>query len=269
MDYTFFVDIKNHLKISEEDRIGVSSDDQNPEDFYRIIRGISETTERQNQDYSLDSGISKLVVICKDYDKVLKIPYNGCFNYDRDSRWECNDSKESKSKTCNYECWDCEYGVETDYEDEDCWEPFGYADCEDGWNYCESELSRYEKAEENGFEMFLAKTEYFGETKKGYPLYLQEKIPNIGYSTEEISQKSKDQAKKINTPENPEHTWDVTSFFPNLWIAAGIEHYGEEITKRFLTYAHEEGLDRDMHSSNYGYRADGSPVIIDFSGYEG
>ena len=270
MDYNFFVDIKNHIYFSENSKIGTETDELDVDRFYNSFDSIFYGKENQYNldDYSLASGASKLVVICKDYDKVLKIPYNGYYSLDEDS-FSCECDDEEYIKNCNYNCYECEFARERDYEDRLEWENFTMAPTENGWDYCEAELDRYNQAKEDGFEQFLAKTEYFGETQYGYPLYLQEKIPNIGDSApQNISKKSKDRAEELNKPEDAKYVWERKTHFSTDWIAAAIEFYGEEITEKFLNYAHEVGLDCDMHSNNYGYRADGSPVIIDFSGYD-
>ena len=55
-------------------------------------------------------------------------------------------------------------------------------------------------------------------------------------------------------------------YFPLNWLAAAIDYYGFELVENFINFCDENNI-RDWHSANYGWREDGSPVVIDWGGY--
>jgi hypothetical protein len=60
--------------------------------------------------------------------------------------------------------------------------------------------------------------------------------------------------------------------FPEAWIEAAICHYGKELTEAFIVYLSSDDdvaeiIREDLHSSNFGYRENGEPCILDYSGY--
>lgn len=269
MEYNLFVDIKNSLEFSRHSRVGIDENDN----MDAIVDKIEDAVGLEPVDnYWTRTGASKCVIICPDYDKVLKIPYNGYYESDGHN-YDCDCEDSSYRTNCNGECDNCQYSCEVDYEDTLVWEHFCGADTDEDWNYCEVELDKYIKACEDGFGVFLAAVEYFGETKNGYPLYLQEKVPNIGGDDDvshKPSEKSMSRAAEINSKDivctSGTYHMSKTNFSTN-WLAAAIEHYGEKLTIDFIQYAQDNDLDVDMHSENYGYRKDGSPVILDYSGF--
>ena len=181
-------------------------------------------------DEEIRTGVSKVVIIPHDSSYVLKIPYRGA----RDGE---------------------------DYYD------FHYAGNEiRDWDYCETEAEIYDAFKAEGLECFLAKTVRYGEDATGYPLYIQEKCIT-SYDYEDL---------------DSNYTYDYTeikafrSMFAcgmavdnNTWNTKAIMYYGVEKYIHFMQFC----LDRfpdvldDLHRENYGYRTDGSPVLIDFSSW--
>lgn len=55
----------------------------------------------------------------------------------------------------------------------------------------------------------------------------------------------------------------------NIWNTKAIMYYGVEKYIRFMQFCMDRFPDvlDDLHSENYGYRIDGSPVLIDFSSW--
>ena len=201
-------------------------------DFLSDADGIAEYSEGfsyiyEQVDEEIRTGVSKVVIIPHDSSYVLKIPYRGA----RDGE---------------------------DYYD------FHYAGNEiRDWDYCETEAEIYDAFKAEGLECFLAKTVRYGEDATGYPLYIQEKcITSYDYEDPD-----------------PNYTYDDTDFrsmlacgiavADNTWNMKAIMYYGIEKYIRFMQLC----LDRfpdvldDLHSQNYGYRIDGSPVLIDFSSW--
>ena len=204
-------------------------------DFLSDADGIAEYSEGfsyiyEQVDEEIRTGVSKVVIIPHDSSYVLKIPYRGA----RDGE---------------------------DYYD------FHYAGNEiRDWDYCETEAEIYDAFKAEGLECFLAKTVRYGEDATGYPLYIQEKCIT-SYDYEDL---------------DSNYTYDYTeikafrSMFAcgmavdnNTWNTKAIMYYGVEKYIHFMQFC----LDRfpdvldDLHRENYGYRTDGSPVLIDFSSW--
>ena len=101
----------------------------------------------EGYDVEYKSGATKIVLVCKDDDFVIKIPTYG----------ECEDDWTS--------AWVGAYSVELDAR--------GY-DVERN-DYCQLEMALYECAQEQGVDKFFVPTEYVGEVF-GIPVYVQPKI---------------------------------------------------------------------------------------------
>lgn len=198
------------------------------EDDAEYSEGFSYIYEQVDEE--IRTGVSKVVIIPHDSSYVLKIPYRGA----RDGE---------------------------DYYD------FHYAGNKiRDWDYCETEAEIYDAFKEEGLECFLAKTVRYGEDATGYPLYLQEKcITSYDYEDPDSNYTYDDTERKA-----------FRSMFAcgiavanNTWNMKAIMYYGVEKYIRFMQLC----LDRfpdvldDLHSENYGYRTDGSPVLIDFSSW--
>ena len=181
-------------------------------------------------DEEIRTGVSKVVIIPHDSSYVLKIPYRGA----RDGE---------------------------DYYD------FHYAGNKiRDWDYCETEAEIYDAFKAEGLECFLAKTVRYGEDATGYPLYIQEKcITSYDYEDPDSNYTYDDTERKA-----------FRSMFAcgiavanNTWNMKAIMCYGVEKYIRFMQFCMDRFPDvlNDLHSGNYGYRTDGSPVLIDFSSW--
>lgn len=172
-------------------------------------------------------GASKFIMLFDGSDKIVKIPMNGTWFYNYDD----NDS--------------------ADYDDP-VWEPFATAD------YCALEALIYEAAVEAGLEMFFASTVEAGRTSKGcgIPYYISEKV-NTGYDYDR--EPSEDSKKKAREMTNRGH---VSVDF----VADALDFYGETLVQQFLEFVREWDIN-DLHDGNIGYRNDGSPVLLDYSGF--
>ena len=178
-------------------------------------------------------GVSKVAFIFNNFDWVVKIPFNGYYDM----------------------CWDEE---SEDYE-EMIWYPFECA--ADGWNYCNTELLKYEQLEAKGLECFLAETRFLCHSANNYPIYIQEKVIPYNEDKEERTPSKKSlsivKEKKIQ------------SRLSKTWVATAIGFYGEEKTLEFLNYIAQIDIEMgaDLHEGNYCFRADGSPCLLDYSGW--
>lgn len=179
-----------------------------------------------NDDYAY--GASKFVIIPSDANFVVKIPFNGWFEEDREEN--------SGLKFYEFEC------------------------C---YDYCEKELNIYNSLAGSGFQHIFAETAFVGKTAEGRGIYIQEKIATT-YSDGESSRKASEGSKDAVARMHSKYGRDYLSFEDD-WLELAVECYGEEATSKMLAYVEENIW--DMHRGNYGYRSDGTPVIIDYSDF--
>ena len=198
-------------------------------------------------DADIQFGISKFVIIPSTTDYVIKIPFNGRYEYyDDDIRLY----EEEKLDDYTYIIHDgCPY----------FYSPFSYVA-----DYCEKEFSTYKKLCCKNLEYFVAETRFYKEFPNKIKIFTQEKIIPCFNDCEDRKPtiRSKDIAKR----------WIKEDCFAldSTWLANCIDYYGEQQTKRFMDYCDNKEPDilADTHLGNLGYRPDdGSPVILDYSGF--
>lgn len=213
-------------------QLGVnSSDDTFDSDWVSY-----EVGKNYSGDFRIDNGVSKMVIIPENEDFVIKIPFNGMYEYE----------------------WDDE---EEDYD----WEnpSFDYfigAEAPDVTDYCWNEMLTIEKAQEAGFGGLFPNMEFL-MCYNGIRFYIQEKVrTSRAFHPVGLSQDSRDAANSLNM-----HYQCGSS----EWRAAIIEAYGTDFWVNFVNWDDENqiGTLTDMHSMNYGYDMDGSPIILDASGF--
>ena len=212
-------------------------------------------------------GASKLVLALPELKVAIKIPFTGEFlePEDRSGEYDFCDGCE-KSCCCDMCCPNREERYAIREECEADFDPFyGAGDYE--WDYCGLEVEYYTQIAEYGFAKFYAETAFLGTTQNGFPCYIQEWCESYDDSDADTSSsehsRSHVQELKTNT--------SYRSYFYDEWVALAVERYGEELVDSFLLNflrEHNEYVG-DMHSGNFGFRADGSPVIIDFSDFMG
>ena len=109
--------------------------------------------------------------------------------------------------------------------------------------------------------------EYLGQSISGTPVYTQEKIIGVycdcTNSKHKYSEKSYSRAKERASSKEDSPLW---RYFCLDWLAAAIDWYGEDYMNKFFEFC-DEYMIRDWHTANYGWREDGSPVVIDWGGY--
>ena len=190
-------------------------------------------------------GMSKCVITAPSLKGVvIKIPFSG-----------------------TYECYFDDDHEDNDYvyeDDEYIFSPFSCAETKDGWDYCMSEYEKYKELRRRNLECFVAQTQFYNITENNLRVFLQEKIISREYDTFDRvpSLRSKDIAKQWQAQDLL--TVDTT------WLASCIDNYGESKTKRFLDYCQDKNYQiiADFHYGNYGYRNDGTPAILDYSGFK-
>lgn len=188
----------------------------------------------QNQIKTVDAcahinfGISKMAIISPSFNNiVIKIPFNGEFN---------------------------EYAE---------WLPFEWANGSSSSDYCLAEYEKYCRLKTYGLDCFVAKTIKY-KTIDNVRIFIQEKvIPEEDTCSLDFipSLKSKELARRWQE--------EGQSIFDTFWFANCLDKYGQSKVQRFLYYCNNIDLDilEDIHEGNYGYRENGTPVILDYSNF--
>ena len=187
-----------------------------------------------DDDFDIEYGISKAVIIFKNLPFVIKIPFHG--------KW--------------YDAWDSE-----NEEYYNAFERFCCADSIYKDDYCEAEVNAIQTMVYFGFEDIVAYEICLGEFNNT-TFYLQEKVKSSRTSNHyKPSENSMTRAREIGL--DYEYC-DVD------WRACVIEIYGEEYWRSFVNWALDEHnyILNDLHSGNYGYNYEGKPVLFDVSGFE-
>ena len=188
----------------------------------------------QNQIKTVDAcahinfGISKMAIISPNFNNiVIKIPFNGEFDNNAE------------------------------------WLPFEWASGSSSSDYCLAEYEKYCRLKTYGLDCFVAKTIKY-KTIDNVRIFIQEKVipQEDTYSLDFIpSLKSKELARRWQE--------EGQSIFDTFWFANCLDKYGQSKVQRFLYYCNNIDLDilEDTHEGNYGYRENGTPVILDYSSF--
>lgn len=218
---------------------GLTCSEENGDELQDIFF-LRNKVKKVDKDAKVLYGMSKLVIKSPHLNNiVIKIPFNG-------------------------------YWSETYYEDgnndELEWVDFYQAPTEDGYDYCFAEYKKFKLLQKRKLGSFVAKTLFYREID-GFRIFLQELI----YPTFEKNKISKEIPSKESTKLALQ--WKKERRCPLMtdanWIAKCIDSYGANKTKKFLKYCEEidEDILSDCHNGNYGYRPDGTPALLDFSGF--
>ena len=122
------------------------------------------------------------------------------------------------------------------------------------------EASVYNDAVAAGVERFFASTKYAGSTFiDKTPIYISERAARTFDSVciDEDSC-SKDSFTKAENME---------SLLPKTFLAIAIDFYGLEAVEKLNAFIEAEGIS-DLHYGNLGFRSNGEPVLIDYSGFD-
>lgn len=198
-------------------------------------------------------GISKMVIAAPSLgDIVIKIPFKGFYNY-----------------YCGEEDFNDDLILSEDdilhiYDDVYTFLAFNrairYKD-----DYCAVEELLYRDMYNKNIEIFVAETQYFTTLSNGLKIYIQEKV--IPMADDEDFNKRKSSAHSKNIAKK----WQDEDSIPLDvdWIGLCIDNYGESLTEAFLHYCNytEPIVISDTHDGNIGYRLDGTPCILDYSGF--
>ena len=147
----------------------------------------------------------------------------------------------------------------------------------DGLNFCKIEAENYAAAKEAGLEEFFAETYYIGEYK-GYSFSLQEKVRPDEDGFEDILYDyardivDEDYMYVINREDDEERyrsdcireyveEMNDEQIIEIIFSGISFEDYD-----KLIDFIGVHGIN-DLHTGNYGFRKDNTPVIIDFGGY--
>lgn len=172
-------------------------------------------------------GASKFIIFLND-NEVVKIPFSGSYSYG----------------------WN-EEAEETDY-DEIVFDEFCTKD------YCAVEAAVYSDAVAAGVGQFFASTKFVGKTFiDKTPIYISERVIPFDCLNNEERKYSRDSYNKAGK---------MCGRTPVEWTAMALEYYGEEAVKKLFDFIEKEVID-DLHWGNVGIRKDGSPCLLDYSGF--
>lgn len=193
---------------------------------------LSSIDRRKVPSFDFESGASKLVIIPDDRDYVIKIPFNGGYQWD----------------------WD---------NDRYFFEPFNGADDDgDGNDYCAAEMKLYDRAVEEGYAEFFVAVEYAGDIN-GYPIYTQKRVKDFCKYISDEEQKSYSSATS-RTSLNSTHIGRL----PYYWAAACLTVFEEDLQKfnAFIDFLRRTDIIKDLHTGNLGF-LNNKPVIVDYGGW--
>lgn len=205
--------------------------DENDEaDFYSIV--VQPFSEKYKKPFDYATGATKGVLIFEQLGFVIKIPF--CRN----------------SEDCYY---NSAYG-----EYECCY--FTGADTDNGWDYCEAEANKYERAEEEGLAQCFAKTKKIGDID-GYPIYMQE-LADIYKSIDYQSSHTEEDSRQVSSICNSNNFY----MFNLEWLSDAFHYYGEKVFHKLLEFIRTVGIN-DLHDGNIGY-IENRPVLVDYSSFD-
>ena len=130
-------------------------------------------------------------------------------------------------------------------------------------DYCATEVAIYADAVALGVEKFFASIKYCGSTIDHTPIYLAERVYTL-FENATIRSKAKSSEDSLNRAKELKKEG---AYFPIDWLARAIEWYGIDAINDLLAFIDLEHIN-DFHDGNVGFRKDGSPVILDYSGYD-
>ena len=189
-----------------------------------------------DDNFILASGVSKVAIIPKEKNYVIKIPYYG---------------KYRKSN-----------GIK-------CFDPY-FSSISKSGDYCKSEEIIYNKAKANGLETFFAEIEQIGKIKS-IPIYVQRKaviFEDVYYPEDDEEENLNEHEISIFKTITAKYSDLVEDeYLPLSWMKDFICSYGELAFDKLYNFLSDNNI-QDLHSENIGYISE-RPVLVDFSGFEG
>ena len=129
-------------------------------------------------------------------------------------------------------------------------------------NYSDYSFDLYKKAIKLDIGDIFAATWLRGSTIDGTKIYLQEKVDVYAFSDFRYKY-TKEQKERLRTQQCIGH-WGT---FKEDWLIAAVDTYGENFMIKLFRFLRENKI-FDFHPSNYGWRRDGSPVLLDWADFQ-
>lgn len=243
-------------------------------------------------DFSLDAGITKAVLVLKDADYVIKIPFFCIYDEaEFDAVWSdwddrrqeaidaalnqyIHDTNGEKFFLTNEEVKDIKkqfalQNPEPDCSSDEFYFPLTQAnhlnidhaeeDLAD-WDYCEAELALYQCAKREGLAAYFAEEGCLGVIENT-PIYYQIRCTPMDtidqdYHSKQYTEKKERSTKICNQLQ--------TGCFSYVWIADFIDMYGEEEFKRLIAFLDKYEIG-DLRECNIGY-LNNAPILFDYAG---
>lgn len=205
------------------------------EDNYTLKNYLKNLKNFDN--FYLDNGASKCVIIPTFADYVIKLPYTG----------EYFEADEMEGETEPY------YQSFTEA-----------ADHAEGWDYCQVEYLHYQIAKAAGMDQYLAPTLFLGNMAgSGFPVYIQPKCKIFSHTTSHHSHEERESTRKTLISNG------ILRFhvLPIDWMIDFQNVYGESELINFINFLENEGWG-DLRADNVGY-LNGKPVLVDYSDFYG
>jgi hypothetical protein len=220
----------------------------------RYLFPLAEEFRKYFPDSYYSTGATKAVFIIPGVDYVVKIPFNGSIIDEYDDFF-MEDLEQAD-------------GAEIDLGEGQYFIPFVRAsefygsNAENCWNYCANELGYYKDAVNDGYGDFFAETAFYGYSKGGFPIYIQEKVTPVTEGDErEPSNNSYKEA--LNFERFSLNDLDLDS---PIWLANAFDFYSKDRVEDFIDYLSTCCVN-DLHEGNIGYTKDNRPVLLDWSGF--
>lgn len=224
----------------------VVNGDLAPEDAYIITNFAIQSTANIDiyddddieDDYQVFMGMTKLVIVPKHKDYVIKIPFTGFYKEDEI--------------------------IEDDWD----YEPtFVLSRKRFGKSSCKKEIQIYSCSTQS-LKKLLLPLEYFGNIDN-ISIYIQKKY-QVDYSNTDYHWKDeaidsimppikKKLVEKVSKDTNSTLEWSFISLI--------IRQYGIKETYEMLNEINDWGIS-DLHAGNYGFDKNGNVIIFDYAGYE-
>lgn len=147
------------------------------------------------------------------------------------------------------------------FDYDDWWMPFECAPGSDPTDYCQAEYEKYKKLKELNLDCFVAETSPY-KTIGDVKVFIQEKITPYDEIIDCSFDHPTNDSMKLAEKYCPSSSLDLT------WIANCFDCYGTSKVRDFFDYCDKDhDILNDFYETNYGYRKDGTPALLDFSNF--
>lgn len=147
------------------------------------------------------------------------------------------------------------------YFEDDEWVPFEGAPGSDPTDYCLAEYEKYKKLKELNLDCFVAETSPY-VTIGNVRIFIQEKITPYDEIVDCSFDHPTKNSMKLAEKYCPSSSLDLT------WIANCFDCYGASKVIDFFDYCDtDHDILSDFYETNYGYRKNGTPALLDFSNF--